>query len=147
MLVQVHPATNMMRGDGEGYNLREISVSSLPGGVELLTGLFVDDGRTDQRPRRPNVPFWIAIPPGFQACQSLNVEIFEALRRRTDGVVISHRAQPDNVLVCPSCKSLVTIEHLPVLLPRSIGQTDRANCHQCGRAFSQAEIDTLGTWL
>jgi hypothetical protein len=42
---------SLMRGHGS-YNPRDIVVTPLPAGEELLTGTFVDDGSRDGRPRR-----------------------------------------------------------------------------------------------
>jgi len=37
MLIGVHPTETMLRGDGKGYNPRDLTVTALAGGFELLT--------------------------------------------------------------------------------------------------------------
>jgi hypothetical protein len=76
----------MLRGDGGGYNPRDTSVTQLPGNRELLTGVFRDDGVGSRN--RPERPFRIVIPVGFQAWHSLNTEIFYALRSNVFEIII-----------------------------------------------------------
>jgi hypothetical protein len=72
------------------YNPRNIVVTRLPNGRELLTGMFRDDGvREDTETRSPDRPFGIAIPLGFDAWQSLNTRIFYALKSAKRGIDIS----------------------------------------------------------
>lgn len=86
MFVTVHPAETMLRGDGSGFNPRNIMVTALPGRRELLTGVFRDDGVGSTS--RPDRPFRIVIPNGFQAWHSLNAEVFYALRSDAREVII-----------------------------------------------------------
>jgi len=79
MYVSVHPTETMLRGDGHGYNPRDIFVTPLPGRRELITGVFRDDGARSG-PRRPDRRFRITMPTGFGAWQSLNTRVFYALR-------------------------------------------------------------------
>ena len=79
MVISVHPAQTMLRGDGRGYNPRDIQVTPLPGNRELITGVFRDDGVGSTR-RAPR-PFRVVTPPGLRAMQwqSLNTAVFCAL--------------------------------------------------------------------
>ena len=155
MLTQVHPSTNMLRGDGLGYNPRGsqqgfppgVDVHSLPGGEEILTGNFVDDGVREGRPRRPSRLFWISLPAGFAAWQELNAEIFRVLQNNTGPVVITRRNQPNPVLICPTCEALVPVAVGTISGPRHLTSIDRPTCGRCGRGFTTAEIEQLGTWL
>ena len=53
MLVEVHPAVIMLRGD-DSYNPRNMQSTPVTDGTEILEGVHVDDGvRPDNRPRRP----------------------------------------------------------------------------------------------
>jgi hypothetical protein len=78
MFLAVHPAETMLRGDGKGYNPRDIRVTQLAGGYELLTGVFRDDG-VRSGPKRPERPFHIIIPKEFEAWHALNSMVFVAL--------------------------------------------------------------------
>ena len=78
MLIGVHPTETMLRGDGKGYNPRDLTVTALAGGFELLTGVFRDDGVRFE-PRRPDRPFHIIIPNEFLAWLSLNTRVFDAI--------------------------------------------------------------------
>lgn len=147
MLLQVHPATTMLRGDGKGYNPRDIRVTPLPGGEELLTGVFVDDGNREGRPRRQDRPFWITLAAGFEAWQDLNTRIFHALADDTRDVMIACRPQPQHVLVCPTCRAVVPIKLHAVCGHGHLTAIERAACSGCGRGFTPPEIDELGTWL
>jgi hypothetical protein len=86
MLIAVHPAETMLRGDGRGFNPRNISVTVLAGQRELLTGVFRDDGVGSTN--RSDRPFQIVIPRGFQAWHSLNTRVFYALRSDSPEVII-----------------------------------------------------------
>ncbi len=80
-----------MRGDGDGFNPRKFAYYNLVGGGEMIAGVFQDDGRADNRPRRADVPFRIFLPPDFQAWQGLNARIFQALKSRQSPVTIDMR--------------------------------------------------------
>jgi hypothetical protein len=79
MFLSVHPAVTMMRGDGKGYNPRDLEFLTGAGGREMIQGVFRDDGGVGSAPRRPDVPFHVVLPPGFGAWHSLNTRIFYAL--------------------------------------------------------------------
>ena len=91
MLVDVHPAINMLRGDGIGYNPRDFSIWNGAGASEMIEGVFRDDGRTDAAPRRPNVPFTIVLPPDFHAWQALNTRIYNELQLSQPRIFIDAR--------------------------------------------------------
>ena len=146
MLIQVHPATTMMRGDGS-YNPRDIVVTPLPAGEELLTGRFVDDGDREGRPRRRDRSFWITTAAGFEAWQDLNTRIFYALRSDTCEVVIACRPQPEQILICPTCQSVVPIKLRAVAGHNRLDAIESATCSDCGRGFIQPEIGDLENWL
>lgn len=94
MLVQVHSAVTMLRGDGDGRNPRDLVSHSMPDG-EALVGRFVDDGVRKSAPmnapRRPDVPFQIYLPLDFMAWHALNARIFYALQRGDSPVLIDMR--------------------------------------------------------
>jgi hypothetical protein len=90
MLLQVHPAINMLRGDGKGYNPRNLSVWNGAGGSEMLEGVYQDDGRTEG-PRRPDVPFNIVLPADFGAWHALNTAIYYALEAGQSPIFIDAR--------------------------------------------------------
>lgn len=87
MHIQVHPAETMLRGD-EGYCPRNIRVTSPQAGMELVSGVFRDDGKGSLR--RPERPFRLLLPVGFQAWQHLNANIFSALRSGATEIVFSY---------------------------------------------------------
>ncbi len=146
MLIAVHPVTTMLRGDAS-YNPREITITPQPGGEELLTGTFVDDGPREGRARRPNRPFWITTGANFGAWQQLNTRIFLALQNETGDVIIAARPQPQYVLLCPTCRTIVPIRLHSVVGHGHITGIERAGCAGCGRGFTAPEIEQLGTWL
>jgi hypothetical protein len=86
MTVAVHPADTMLRGDGCGYNPRSICPLKLAGRRELITGVFRDDGVGSTN--RPDRPFRITIPAGFQGWQSLNTQVFYALKSNAREIII-----------------------------------------------------------
>ncbi len=87
MFLSVHPAETMLRGDGKGYNPRDLSITVLAGACELLTGVFRDDGIRSE-PRRTDRPFHIILPNDFQAWHSLNTRIFYSLQSSATVVAI-----------------------------------------------------------
>lgn len=95
MYVASHPVEQMLRGDGDGRNPRNIAVYPLQGGGELIVGRFVDDGvrrgAPMNAPRRQDVHFEIYLPPGFQAWHALNTQIYYALKSGQSPVVIDVR--------------------------------------------------------
>jgi hypothetical protein len=91
MYLAVHPATTMMRGDGDGYNPRNLTFYNGPGGSEMIEGVFQDDGRTDTAPRRPDIPFTTFLPPDFVAWHELTAKIYYALRAGQSPVLIDMR--------------------------------------------------------
>jgi hypothetical protein len=148
MLIDVHAATTMLRGDGRGYNPREIVVTPLPGGEELLTGAFVDDGPRDGHlARRPERPFWITTHFGFEAWSDLNARVFHELEHGPRDVMIGYRPQPQHVLVCPTCRAFIPIELPTVAGHGHLTGVEWATCSGCGRNFTSHEIDERGTWL
>jgi hypothetical protein len=88
MVISVHPAETMLRGDGRGYNPRDIQVMPLPGNRELITGVFRDDGVGSTR-RAPR-PFRIVASAGLRAMQwqSLNTAVFCALKSGVPEIII-----------------------------------------------------------
>jgi hypothetical protein len=146
LYVQVHPAHTMMRGDGS-YNPRNVCIAARPDGGEVLTGTFIDDGRVDGAPRRPNRQFRIMIPPDFEAWQALNTEIFHGLQRIGTNVEINfiERPQKDCWLKCPTCSAVVQVQLLHVPHTRAIEGRGAATC-SCGRVFSDSEVDNLAFW-
>lgn len=88
MFIQVHAAETMLRGDGSGYNPREIRATLLPDGIELISGVFRDDGVGSTN--RADRPFRIFLPAGFEAWQHLNSLIFSALHSSASEIVISY---------------------------------------------------------
>ena len=99
MLNAVHPSKTRLRGDGGGFNPRNIEVLPLSGELEMIIGVFRDNsvgsrGRLDR-------PFQIIIPIGFQAWDFLNEVVYDALRSGVHEVIIdlaerSSRAVGDN---------------------------------------------------
>ncbi len=147
MLMQVHPTRIVLQGDGRGYNPRHVIVRALTSGEELLIGTFVDDGDREGRPRRPNRPFWITIPADFEGWRALNTRIFYSLQNDSGEVVICCRPQPEHVLVCPTCGTVVSITEHPIFGPPYVHAVELATCSGCGRGFTPPEIDERGTWL
>jgi hypothetical protein len=88
MQLVLHPAQTNLRGDGRGYNPREICATPLPGNRELITGVFRDDGVGATG--RPDRPFKIVTPIGFQDWIPLNAEIYDRLRSGTAEVVANY---------------------------------------------------------
>jgi hypothetical protein len=148
MYVEVHPSATMMRGDDQGYNPRNILVTRLSDGREVLTGTFVDDVRVDGTPRRPDRPFEIIIPADFQNWQGLNTDNRFALQRSGESIKtdFARRPQKDHILTCPTCGTVVRIQ-LAESRTASRGALTAdyaANCQTCRREFSDAEVDELG---
>jgi hypothetical protein len=73
------------------------------------------------------------------------MRIFRALRDEIGDVMIACRQQPQHVLLCPTCRAVVTIRLHSVV--GHITGVERATCAECGRAFTAPEIDERGTWL
>jgi len=86
MLVSVHPAVTSLRGDGRGYNPRDLRVAPLPGSRERISGVFRDDGVGATS--RLNRPFSIEIPVGFSDWIFLNAQVFYALSSSVREIVI-----------------------------------------------------------
>ena len=89
MFLTVHPAETTLRGDGKGYNPRDISITQLAGGYELLTGVFRDDG-VRSGSARPERPFHIILPNEFGAWYSLNSRMFSALESGAPIIAIEY---------------------------------------------------------
>jgi hypothetical protein len=85
MFISVHPVETMLRGD-LGYNPRGLFVRASCGSRELITGVFRDDGSGSQR--RPDRPFRIVLPVGFEAWQWLNTLIYRALQSQAADIII-----------------------------------------------------------
>ena len=88
MVLQVHPVSTMLRGDGKGYNARSFNVWTGANRSEMVEGVFQDDGRTDGGARRPDIPFSIVLPADFGAWQALNTRIFYALQEQPTRIFI-----------------------------------------------------------
>jgi hypothetical protein len=71
-----------------GYNQRNLTVTGLPDGREQLTGVFRDDSRPVGASPRPDRPFQITLPIGFDDWVFLNQRVFYALHNDSGPVVI-----------------------------------------------------------
>ena len=89
MFVTARPVETLLRGDGRGYNPREIRTRQLAGGYELITGVFRDDG-PGSVPVRPDRPFHIVIPTGFDAWHSLHASVVEALQTSAGAITLDY---------------------------------------------------------
>jgi hypothetical protein len=90
MQITVHPAQNMMRGDGDGYNPRNFSITPLADGRKLIEGVFKDDGCDIAKQPRPHRPFRVTLPVGLSDWQLVNQLIFQALQQEQGNVDIDY---------------------------------------------------------
>ena len=88
MFIQVHAAETMLRGDGSGYNPREIRATLLPDGIELISGVFRDDGVGSTN--RADRPFRNSRPRDSRRGSISTASIFSALHSSASEIVISY---------------------------------------------------------
>lgn len=80
MYEQRHPFEIMLRGDGEGYDPRDIQPYSVSAFFEIVQGVFRDDGvRPRGRLRRPDRPFRFFVPRRVNF-RLLNTEVWRRLQ-------------------------------------------------------------------
>lgn len=80
MYAEVHPSFIMLRGD-EGYNPRDVSFQSVSTDLDILLGVYRDDGPGSVgTTARPDRPFRFLIPRNADYGW-INMEVWRRLQR------------------------------------------------------------------